>query len=151
MAFVTDTEISDLPTFNPLQLIAADGLITIGLVAALKLTGMGWGMALFAGWIGGALITIGLFFALAHFWLLKEEDAPRWHPYVDTNKDVRPRPASLHATKEMWREDLEEERARWAAHAKALRIERARRSASTAYHVAMWDADLRADSMQYSA
>jgi hypothetical protein len=51
----------------------------------------------------------------------------------------------------MWHDDLNEERARWAEHAKNLRIQRSRRIASTQAHVAMWDEDLREDSMKSSA
>lgn len=151
MAFLSDTEISEVPTVNPLQLIAVDALFTVGLVAALKLSGMGWGMALFSGWIGGALITIGVFFTLAHFWLLREEAAPRWQPYAATAQEKAPKTPDLNQVKAMWQDDLDAERARWAEHAKTLRIERSRRTASTQAHVAMWDADLRQDSMQSSA
>ncbi len=78
---------SDAPVMNALQVIFLDIALTVGLLAALKVSGTGWLMAFVCAWVGGCLLTIAAVFVIYKVALMSEQkvDAP-----ADTRSAVMP-------------------------------------------------------------
>ncbi len=147
MTMTADTAFNDAPIFNPLQVVAMDGVISVGLITALKIGGMGWGLAFLGGWLGGAVLTMGLLFGVAYVCLqpksvrtehksYKEALAQQGSPLV---------PASVTNTMAAWDEDLAIERAHWLRIAQRRKSQRICRRTTTKMAFKMWDDDMAAD------